>query len=359
MVPWTADAFSTLRTTATTKPLPQQGSSGRVAPVLSYLPLRDWQRHHGTLVQTSTRRWAMENSNQENDDKKKKNVLRRFAQFWVTGYSSFKLRFQALSKRAKRIVLMQMVIVSLLLGSLGRMALTSSSSTGGGGMGRRGAPIEIAYSSFLDLVEQQGKPDNGDVPVLDQVRIGNDRISYRLYRRNNDAADAATQSSSTSSSSTSDSSSSSNVRSLRAYTRKVSASPELVQTLRQNKITFGALTQPRASAVATMTRTIMIGFYFVILWRLYGTVARAGGQGGKGDTPGKLANTSDLPLATFDEIQGIDGAKNEVMELVDTLRNPDKYAILGARAPTGLLLEGPPGVGKTLLVRFTYSLLVF
>jgi len=66
-----------------------------------------------------------------------------------------------------------------------------------------------------------------------------------------------------------------------------------------------------------------------------------------------MKGTLDQPLVNFDEIEGIDNAKFEVMELVDTLRNPQKYALLGARAPTGLLLVGPPGTGKTMLARAT------
>jgi len=49
---------------------------------------------------------------------------------------------------------------------------------------------------------------------------------------------------------------------------------------------------------------------------------------------------------TFDDIEGIDEAKFQVMELVDALKYPDMYAVLGARAPKGLLLEGSPGTGK-------------
>jgi cell division protease FtsH len=129
-----------------------------------------------------------------------------------------------------------------------------------------------------------------------------------------------------------------------AYTRKVSASQELVDKLRKSDISFSALPQPKTSVVGLAVRTFMLSFYFLILWRLYRTVSNAGGNSSK-DVPGKLAQTSDLPLASFDDIQGIDEAKMEVMELVDTLRFPDKYAVLGARAPTGLLLEGPPGTG--------------
>lgn len=289
---------------------------------------------------STTRLFSTKNSDSssEDDDKNNKmNIFRRFRQFWVTRITRFMTKYHALSKRAKRIVMAQFLVIAIVLGGIGRAAVVSSPSAA------RRAPIEIAYSSFLDLVEQQSSPANTEVPVLDHVRIGNDRISYRLYRRTT-AEDETAESSSRRSPN----------HSLRAYTRKVSASPELLQTLRSNKITFGALTQPRVSAVAMITRTVLVGFYCMILWRLYSTVARAGGNS-KSDTPGKLASASDLPLATFDEIQGIDAAKNEVMELVDALRNPDKYAILGARAPTGLLLEGPPGVGKTLLVRFGFS----
>ena len=263
------------------------------------------------------------NETNNNNNNKGKQLWRRVQQFWMTRWTRWYTWYRGLSKRAKRLVTVQLLVASLLLGSVTRSVVARQAAAP--------PPVEIAYSTFLDLVEQQ-QQSNENIPILDHVRIGPDRISYRLYKRGGEeeASDPKTKQKTTTTAPTQ----------LRAFTRKVPASPELIHTLRDNKITFAALPQPRASAVATMTRTLMIGFYFLILWRLYGTMARANGSG-KGDTPGKLAQSGDLPMASFDDIQGIDGAKTEVMELVDALRNPDKYAILGARAPTGLLLEGP------------------
>lgn len=54
---------------------------------------------------------------------------------------------------------------------------------------------------------------------------------------------------------------------------------------------------------------------------------------------------------TFSDVAGCDGAKLELMEVVDFLKQPDKYTALGAKIPKGVLLVGPPGTGKTLIAK--------
>ena len=79
----------------------------------------------------------------------------------------------------------------------------------------------------------------------------------------------------------------------------------------------------------------------------------AGGPGGifnVGKATGKLAEKDSIKV-TFKDVAGLYGAKDEIMEIVDFLKNPAKYTALGGKIPKGALLVGPPGTGKTLLAK--------
>ncbi|MBE6234100.1 MAG: ATP-dependent zinc metalloprotease FtsH [Bacteroidales bacterium] len=76
----------------------------------------------------------------------------------------------------------------------------------------------------------------------------------------------------------------------------------------------------------------------------------AGGIFNVGKSTGKLAEKDSIKV-TFKDVAGLYGAKDEVMEIVDFLKNPKKYTALGGKIPKGALLVGPPGTGKTLLAK--------
>jgi cell division protease FtsH len=94
-----------------------------------------------------------------------------------------------------------------------------------------------------------------------------------------------------------------------------------------------------------MTGVIILVF-FIMMRRLSG----AGSPMSFGRSRGKLVAQEDLGV-TFDDAAGIDEAVEEVKEVVDFLRSPEKYQKLGGRIPKGVLLVGPPGTGKTLLAK--------
>jgi cell division protease FtsH len=77
----------------------------------------------------------------------------------------------------------------------------------------------------------------------------------------------------------------------------------------------------------------------------------AGGLGGFGRSRAKLYQPDSGPRTTFADVAGIEEVEQEVTEIVDFLREPEKYRRLGANIPHGVLLSGPPGTGKTLLAR--------
>ena len=92
---------------------------------------------------------------------------------------------------------------------------------------------------------------------------------------------------------------------------------------------------------------LLIGFWFYMLNRMQG-----GGRGamGFGKSKAKLL-TERSGKVTFDDVAGIDEAKEELEEIVEFLKDPQKYSRLGGKIPKGALLVGPPGTGKTLLAR--------
>lgn len=113
-------------------------------------------------------------------------------------------------------------------------------------------------------------------------------------------------------------------------------------------------TQPGAltTLLFSLLPFILIGFlyYFFIFRRLRNLGGGAGGPLSLGKNKAKLYDRTDLKT-TFDDVAGVDEVEAELVELVDYLRNSDKFKKVGARIPKGVLLVGPPGTGKTLLAR--------
>jgi cell division protease FtsH len=97
--------------------------------------------------------------------------------------------------------------------------------------------------------------------------------------------------------------------------------------------------------------TLLLVGLFVLLARRAGGGAAAGGLGGFGRSRARRYEPETGRRTTFEDVAGIDEVEDEVAEIVDFLRNPDRYRRLGAMVPKGVLLAGPPGTGKTLLAR--------
>src|SRR5690554_5834709 len=100
---------------------------------------------------------------------------------------------------------------------------------------------------------------------------------------------------------------------------------------------------------------IIIAIWVFIMRRMSGGMGAGGGAGGQlfniGKSRAKIFETGEGTDVSFKDVAGLEGAKEEVQEIVAFLKNPKKYTELGAKIPKGALLVGPPGTGKTLLAK--------
>ena len=111
-------------------------------------------------------------------------------------------------------------------------------------------------------------------------------------------------------------------------------------------------TRPSSSIWGTLLPLLLpVGLLILFFWWMQ---RRAQGQMGGimsiGRSRAKTYST-ERPATTFDDVAGYEGVKREITEVVDFLREPEKFARIGARIPKGILLVGPPGTGKTLIAR--------
>jgi cell division protease FtsH len=185
---------------------------------------------------------------------------------------------------------------------------------------------EVPYSQFLEQVETD---------QIQEATLGRDRIRYRLKSTAIDTeAEDASQ--------------------LRS-TVPVQNDPNLPQLLRDHGVQFSAIPPQDGGLLGAIFNWLLFPLLFLGFWLFILRRAQGGGPGGAaalgvGKSKARLYDNS-AARTSFDDVAGVEEAKAELLEVVDYLRNSEKYTRLGAKVPKGVLLIGPPGTGKTLLAR--------
>ncbi|ASM37210.1 MAG: ATP-dependent zinc metalloprotease FtsH [Campylobacter sputorum] len=188
-------------------------------------------------------------------------------------------------------------------------------SESGVGFGQQGASTKnIAYSEFKNLIKNKN---------ISEVAIGNTTIKGV--------------------------SSSSGMKIV--YVAKKVNDNTLITLLEENGIPYGAYSETNWLSDILFSWVIPIFIFFGIWMFLASRMQKNMGNGILGIGSSKKLVSSEKPKVKFNDVAGVEEAKEEVKEIVDFLKFPDRYISLGAKIPKGVLLVGPPGTGKTLLAK--------
>ncbi len=135
-------------------------------------------------------------------------------------------------------------------------------------------------------------------------------------------------------------------------TMAVSDVVEIEQILREHEIEYFLIDVPQENYLMTTLLPLCFSMVLIVVMFLYMNARSGGGGGGKmanfGKSRARMTKTNDI---NFNKVAGLAEEKEDLVEIVDFLRNPKKYTDVGARIPKGVILVGPPGTGKTLLAK--------
>ncbi|BCX79928.1 ATP-dependent zinc metalloprotease FtsH [Campylobacter sp. 19-13652] len=135
------------------------------------------------------------------------------------------------------------------------------------------------------------------------------------------------------------------------YTARRVPDSTLVPLLEQNGVEYGAFSEGNWLSDLLFSWVLPVFIFFGIWMLLASRVQRNMSSGILGVGSAKKLINSEKPKVKFTDVAGVEEAKEEVKEIVDFLKHPDRYIRLGAKIPKGVLLVGPPGTGKTLLAK--------